>query len=62
VPAKEAHFVALIGTPGVGQGASVYYHHDKFETLNMVGEAEFPRNTLGSSPLKAKVVPAEFRY
>jgi hypothetical protein len=62
VPAKEAQFVALIGTPGVGEGASVYYHHDKFETLNMVGEAEFPRKTLGSSPLKAKVVPAEFRY
>jgi hypothetical protein len=52
----------LIGTPGVGEGASAYYHHDKFENLNMVGEAECPHKVLGKSPLKAKIVPAEFRY
>lgn len=53
----QAWFIALIGTPGLGEGASVYYHHDKFGNLNMVGEAEFPHMDLRHSSLKAKIVP-----
>lgn len=62
VPTKQAGFVALIGTPGVGKGASVYYHHDKFEDLSMVGEAEFPHKILGNAPIKTKIVLPDFRY
>jgi hypothetical protein len=62
VRGKTVGFIALIGTSGLGEGASTYYHHDKFEKLNMGGEAVFPDKVLGSSPLKTKIVPAEFRY
>jgi hypothetical protein len=61
-PGKTVGFIALIGTPGVGKGASVYYHHDTFEKLNMVGEAVFPHKVLGMPPPKAKIMPAKFRY
>src|SRR5207249_329652 len=26
IPGKEAHFIALIGTPGLGKGAATYSH------------------------------------
>jgi hypothetical protein len=62
VPGKKAHFIALIGTPGLGEGTSAYYHHDQFETLNMVGEASIPHKDTEKPSLKAKIVPDEFRY
>ena len=62
VPGTRVGFIALIGTPGLGEGASAYYHHDKFETLNMVGEAEFPNKDSRSLPLKEKIDLPDFRY
>ncbi len=41
---------------------AVYYHHDKFGNLKMVGDAEFPHKDFRHSSLKEKVVPDEFRY
>jgi hypothetical protein len=61
-PGKKAGFIALIGTPGFGEGASVYYDHERFGNLNMAGEAHFPHKDSRSLPLKEKVVPGEFRY
>jgi hypothetical protein len=43
VPGEAAHFIALIGTAGLGEGAAAYCHTDDFEKLQMVGEVEFPR-------------------
>ena len=57
-PGKQAGFIALIGTPGFGKGASVYYHHDRFENLKMVGEAEFPQKD--SLPLEVNILPSGY--
>lgn len=61
-PGKKAGFVALIGTAGLGEGASVYYHHDQFNNLSLVGEAEFPHKDSGRLPLKASIELPDFRY
>jgi hypothetical protein len=60
VPGKEAGFIALIGTPGLGEGASVYYHHEKFGNLTMVGEAEFPDKDSRNLPLKANITSGDY--
>ncbi len=50
---QEAHFIALIGTAGVGEGAAAYCHADDFEKLKMVGEVEFPRQA-GAAALRVR--------
>jgi hypothetical protein len=42
IPGKELHFIALIGTAGLGEGSTAYCHADDFEKLRMVVEVEFP--------------------
>jgi hypothetical protein len=45
VPGEQAHFIALIGTPGLGEGASAYGYSDDFAkrgAFKMIVEAEFP--------------------
>src|SRR5262249_7598960 len=41
-PGEEPHFTALVGTAGLGEGATTYSHVKDFEKLQMVGEVEFP--------------------
>jgi hypothetical protein len=59
-PGKKAGFIALIGTPGLGEGTSVYYHHEKFGNLKMVGDAEFPHNDSRNLPLTANVTSDDY--
>jgi hypothetical protein len=52
VPGEEAHFIALLGTPGLGDGAAAYSHVEDFEKpgmLKMVVEAEFPGQAPGAT-------------
>jgi hypothetical protein len=55
IPGKEAdfHFIALIGTAGLGEGAAAYSHHEDFESLQMVCKVEFPRQAPGA-PLRVR--------
>jgi hypothetical protein len=43
IPGKESHFIALIGSPGLGDGTISYCHADDFAKLRLVLEVEFPR-------------------
>ena len=47
IPGKEAHFIALIGTAGLGEGTATYSHVADFEKLTMVVEVEFPTRESG---------------
>jgi hypothetical protein len=47
------HFIALIGTPGLGEGTAAYCHHDDFESLKMVCEVEFPQKG-SAEPLRVR--------
>jgi hypothetical protein len=58
VAGKEEHFIVLIGTPGLGEGASAYGFSDDFEkpgASKMMIEAEFPGET-GAAPLRSRNV------
>jgi hypothetical protein len=43
IPGKEAHFIALIGTAGLGEGTAASSHIADFGQLTMVVEVEFPK-------------------
>jgi hypothetical protein len=52
VPGKEAHFIALLGTPGLGSGAAAYGYAEDFENpggVKMVVEADFPGQAGGTT-------------
>jgi hypothetical protein len=54
VASEEAHFIALLGTLGLGEGAAAYSHHRDFNTqVKMVVLAEFPGQALGT-PLRIR--------
>jgi hypothetical protein len=58
VPGEEAHFIALIGTPGLGDGASAYGYSDDFNkpgAFKMIVEAEFP-GPAGAASLQSRNV------
>jgi hypothetical protein len=62
IPGEEAHFIALVGTPGLGNGAATYSHHQDFMkpgVLKMVVEAEFPGQARGVT-LRARNVCADY--
>jgi hypothetical protein len=43
IPGQDAHFIALIGTAGLGEGAATYSHIQDFWMLRMLVEVEFPK-------------------
>ncbi|HMF12388.1 MAG TPA: hypothetical protein VKE94_08780 [Gemmataceae bacterium] len=61
VPGKEEHFIVLIGTPGLGEGASAYGYSDDFGkpgAFKMIVEAEFPGGP-GAALLRSRNVCAD---
>ena len=42
VRGKDAHFIALVGTEGLGQGTATYSRFDEFAKFKMKVEVEFP--------------------
>lgn len=57
IPGKEAHFIAVIGTAGLGKGATAYCDYKDFETLKMAVEIEFS----GRAPEAPVRVRGEYR-
>jgi hypothetical protein len=53
VSGKEEHFIALVGTAGLGEGTAAYCHSDEFMKVKMVGEVEFPRPS-PAAPLRLR--------
>lgn len=53
IPGQKAHFIALIGTAGLGKGAAAYSHIKDFETLKMAVEVEFPGQAL-EAPVRVR--------
>lgn len=53
IPGKEAHFIAMIGTPGLGEGAAAYAHIEDFGKLKMVVEVELPKQA-SDVPLRTR--------
>src|SRR5262249_23155606 len=43
IPGKKAHFIALIGTAGLGEGSATYSHVADFWEQKMAGAVEFPK-------------------
>jgi hypothetical protein len=62
VPGQEAHFIALLGTPGLGEGAAAYTHSEDFNkpgALKMVVEAGLPGQAPGGL-LRARNVCTDY--
>ncbi len=53
IPGKAAHFLALIGTAGLGEGSATYSHVADFGRHKMTVEVEFPK--------RASAVPERVR-
>jgi hypothetical protein len=52
IPGEEAHFIALLGTPGLGNGAAAYGYAEDFAkpgVARMVVEADFPGRARGTT-------------
>jgi hypothetical protein len=59
-PGTPAGFIALIGTPGLGEGSAVYYDHEAFASLKVVGEAAFPPKDSRRLALKVKITSEDY--
>jgi hypothetical protein len=62
VPGEEAHFIALLGTPGLGNGAAAYSHAEDFEkpgAVKLVVEAVLPGQERGTT-VRARNVCADY--
>ncbi len=59
VPGKEAHFIALIGTAGLGEGAAAYSHIEDFGKLNIMVEVEFPKRA-SDVPVRVRGVQTDY--
>src|SRR5262249_13047922 len=44
-PGQEAHFIALVGTAGMGEGAAAYCHADSLGKCKLVGKLEVRKRT-----------------
>jgi hypothetical protein len=52
IPGTELHFIALLGTPGLGDGAAAYSHTQEFNkpgAVKLVVEAAFPGQAPGAT-------------
>jgi hypothetical protein len=53
IPGEEFHFIALIGTAGLGKGTAAYCHTDDFATVKAIGVMEVPRQA-PAAPLRVR--------